>query len=164
MLYGSLKIIRIVFQIFFRTLLWTYKNGISGLKNCLKLLKKIAWNCFKCNIFSFHNFPKNVRKYIRMENPSYKFVWNYSKNHLNCFKYNNIFFFKFFKKFSWIYKDGKLNYKNENIEGKSWKICKITNLKANKTKAKSSLLELEKDFKELEDKELKDSEEKLKER
>ena len=37
------------------------------------------------------------------------------KNHLICFKYNIFCFHKFFKKFSWIYKDGKPGYKNEYI-------------------------------------------------
>ena len=47
----------------------------------------------------FINFSKNFLEYIRMENLSHKVAWNYSKNQLNCFR--------FFKTFSWIYKNEK---------------------------------------------------------
>ena len=110
-----------------------YNNGKSELQNCLRLLKKSV----KYNIFLvFINFVKNFHEYIRTENPSYRIVWNYSKNHsktisfcfhkffkkcswinysknhLNCFKYNIFCFHKFLNKFSRIYKNGKSELQN----------------------------------------------------
>ena len=93
-----------------------------------------------------------------MEHPGYKIAWNHSKNQLNCFKYNTFCFHKFSKSFCEYIRMEKLDYKNENIDRKYLEKIWINQF----LKVKNNLLELEKDFKELKDRELKDIEEKIK--
>ena len=64
-----------------------YEICMSFFMNHLKSLE------FVLNIlFVFKNFWRNVREYIRMENPSYRIAWNHSKKSLKlCFKYIFLF-------------------------------------------------------------------------
>ena len=48
---------------------------------------------------------------------------NYSKNHLNCFKYNIFRFHEFLKNFSWIYKNRKFEQQNSVKSLKSHLNC-----------------------------------------
>ena len=98
------------------------------------------------------NFSTNLCEYVRVENPSYKITWNHSKNIIFSV------FRKFVKYFSEYKRMENLNYKNENIERKYLK-----NMWKNQfLKVKNSLLELEKYFIKVKEKELKDREEKIK--
>ena len=80
-----------------------YIGFMNRLKNCMKSLEFVLNTIF----FVFVNVSKDFHEYVRTENMSYKIVWNYSKNYLNCFRYNIFCFDKYFKKISWIYKNGK---------------------------------------------------------
>ena len=80
---------------------------------------EIVWIYFKYNIFCYQVFSKRFHERMRMENPSYKIAWNHSKITwivlnitFSIFKifqklFVNIYRWKSFQKFLWIYKDGK---------------------------------------------------------
>ena len=103
-------------------------------------------------IFSvFKNFSKDFHEYIRMDNPSYKMALNHSK--INSVVLNIIF--SVFKNFSKIFckytRMENPSYKNKNIERKY-----LNNMwKSQFLKVKNSLLELQKYFIELKDREIK---------
>ena len=101
--------------------------------------------------YVFKNFSKDFHEYIRMDNPSYKMAWNHSK--INSVVLNIIFsvlknFSKIFCKYT---RMENPSYKNKNIERKY-----LNNMwKSQFLKVKNSLLELQKYFIELKDREIK---------
>ena len=91
---------------------------------------------------------------------SLEIAWNHSKNYLSCFKYNIFVLKNFSKSFHEYIRIENTNYKNENIETKY-----LSKMRKNYfLNVTNSLLELEKDLIELEDRDLKNREVKLKER
>ena len=105
-------------------------------------------------IFSVFNNSKHFFGYIRLKNPTYKITWNLSKITWIVLKIIFSVFKNFSKNIHEYIRMENPSYKNENIERKY-----LNNMQKNQfLKVNNSLLELEKDFIELKDTELKDRE------
>ena len=122
---------------------------MNPFKNCMKSLEVVLNTIFFC----FQNFSKRFHEYIRAENPSLKIAWNYSKNHLSCFKYN-IFYFQNFSKTLYQYIRYWLFHSNL-YKQKYWEKVLKSYTKEPIFKDKKFEKELEKKFIELKDREVK---------